>query len=118
MTISEVSEKYGLSVDTLRYYERIGLIPRVARKANGVRNYSQEDCQQIEFIKCMRGAGMPVDALIQYFELFRQGEETVRQRRQMLVDQQKVLLQKRQELDETLQRLEYKIAWYDREING
>lgn len=73
MTISEVSEKYGLTADTLRYYERIGLLPRVARKANGVRDYRQEDCQMIGFIKCLRGAGMPVDLLIQYFGLVKQG---------------------------------------------
>ncbi len=115
MTISEVSEKYELSADTLRYYERIGLIPRVQRKANGVRNYSQEDCQLIEFIKCMRSAGMPVDSLVHYFALLRQGEETIEQRRQMLVNQQEILLKKRQELDETLKRLEYKISWYDKE---
>lgn len=78
MTISEVSEKYGLTADTLRYYERIGLLPRVARKANGVRDYRQEDCQMIGFIKCLRGAGMPVDLLIQYFGLVKQGDATTR----------------------------------------
>lgn len=113
MTISQVSKKYGLSADTLRYYERIGLIPRVDRKANGVRDYRQEDCQMIEFVKYMRSAGMPVEVLVQYFELLRQGEATNEQRRQMLVDQREVLVKKRQEIDETLQRLENKISFYD-----
>lgn len=116
MTISEVSAKYGLSADTLRYYEKIGLLPRVARKANGVRDYQQEDCQMIEFVKCLRSAGMPVEALIEYFALMKQGKATNRQRRQMLVTQQEVLKKKQKALEETLQRLESKIAFYDREI--
>lgn len=116
MTISEVSEKYGLTADTLRYYERIGLLPRVARKANGVRDYRQEDCQMIGFIKCLRGAGMPVDLLIQYFGLVKQGDATTRQRLEMLKSQREVLLNKRQDLEETLTRLEYKISLYDQKL--
>lgn len=116
MTISEVSDKYGLSADTLRYYERIGLLPRVARKANGVRDYRQEDCQMIEFIKCLRGAGMPVDLLIQYFALVKQGDATTRQRLEMLTSQREVLLNRRRELEETLRRLEYKISLYDQKL--
>lgn len=116
MTISEVSEKYGLTADTLRYYERIGLLPRVARKANGVRDYQQEDCQMIGFIKCLRGAGMPVDLLIQYFGLVKQGDATTRQRLEMLKSQREVLLNKRQDLEETLTRLEYKISLYDQKL--
>lgn len=116
MTISEVSDKYGLSADTLRYYERIGLLPRVARKANGVRDYRQEDCQMIEFVKCLRGAGMPVDLLIQYFALVKQGDATTRQRLEMLTSQREVLLNRRRELEETLGRLEYKISLYDQKL--
>lgn len=56
MTISEVSEKYGLTPDTLRYYERIGLIPPVPRTKSGLRDYDESSCNWIEFIKCMRGA--------------------------------------------------------------
>ena len=58
MTIKEVSQKYDLSPDTIRYYERIGLIPPVPRKPNGIRDFDQESCNWIEFIKCMRSAGL------------------------------------------------------------
>ena len=58
MTIKEVSQKYDLSPDTIRYYERIGLIPPVPRKPNGIRDFDQESCNWIEFIKCMRSAGV------------------------------------------------------------
>lgn len=55
MTITEVSEKFNLTPDTLRYYERLGIIPRVNRNKSGNRDYSEEDCRWIEHIKCMRG---------------------------------------------------------------
>ena len=58
MTIAEVSEKYGVTQDTIRYYERIGLVPRVNRKKSGIRDFTQEDCNWVEFIKCMRNAGL------------------------------------------------------------
>ena len=60
MKIKEVSTLYGLSTDTLRYYERIGLIRNVPRDKNGVRNYSEENCHTIAFIKCMRAANVSI----------------------------------------------------------
>ena len=116
MTISEVSKQYGLSADTLRYYEKIGLLPRIGRKENGIRDYQVADCRMIEFVKYMRSAGMPVELLVEYFALVKQGESTNRKRRQMLLNQREVLLKKRQDLDETLKRMEEKIAIYDHEI--
>ena len=59
MTITEVSEKFDLSPDTLRYYERIGLIPPVPRTSGGLRDYREGDLRWVEFIKCMRNAGCP-----------------------------------------------------------
>ena len=66
MTIGEAAQKYDLSVDTLRYYERIGLIPPVPRTPSGLRDYDEESCGWVEFVKCMRSAGVAVEALIQY----------------------------------------------------
>ena len=64
MPITEVSTKYALSADTLRYYERIGLVPPVHRTSGGIRDYTDEDCNWVGFIKCMRGAGLPIEVLI------------------------------------------------------
>ena len=72
MTITEVSKKYDLSQDTLRYYERIGLLPAVNRNKSGIRDYTDEDCKWVEFIKCMRGAGLPIEVLIEYVALFQE----------------------------------------------
>ena len=74
MTIAQVSQKYGVSADTLRYYERIGLLPPVGRTKSGIRDYTEEDCNWVNFIKCMRGAGLPVETLIEYVGLFGQGD--------------------------------------------
>ena len=83
MMIAEVSKRFGLSPDTLRYYERVGLIPPVNRTASGIRDYTEEDCRWIEFIKCMRGAGLSIEVLIKYVSLFQQGDATIDQRKEL-----------------------------------
>ncbi len=113
MTISEVSKKYDLSQDTLRYYERIGLLPGVMRNKSGLRDYSEDDCKWVEFIKCMRGAGLPIEVLIEYVNLFQQGDSTVKTRRELLMEQRSVLVERMEELRKTIERLDYKIEYYD-----
>lgn len=113
MTIAEVSQKYNISQDTHRYYERMGLIPRVNRSKNGIRNYTEEDCKWVEFIKCMRNACLSIEALIEYVILFQQGDKTIEARKEMLVEQRNMLAQKIQEMQKTLERLDNKIARYD-----
>lgn len=116
MTISEVSEKYDLSQDTLRYYERIGLLPNVGRKKNGIRDYSEEDCRWVEFIKCMRSAGLPIEVLIEYVRLFQKGDATIAARKQLLTEQRKELMAKMEAMQESLDRLNYKIESYDQMV--
>lgn len=113
MTIAEVSRAYGISSDTLRYYERIGLIPSVHRKENGIRDYDETDCGWVEFAKCMRGAGLQVEALIEYVALFQQGDETHEARRQILVEQREQLAARLAEMTKTLERLDQKIERYE-----
>lgn len=114
MTITEVSKKYGLSADTLRYYERVGLIPTVNRNKSGVRDYTQEDCNWVEFIKCMRAAGLPIEVLIDYVTMFQQGDSTIDERKALLIDQRKALAEKIEEMNKTLERLDYKIDLYEK----
>ena len=66
MKISEVSEKFKIPIDTLRYYERVGLIPPVNRSDNGIRDFNQTDIDWVDFVKCMRTAGLPIDVLTKY----------------------------------------------------
>lgn len=113
MTIAEVSRKYGLTADTLRYYEKVGLIPAVHRTASGLRDYTEEDCRWVEFIKCMRSAGLPVEVLAEYVTLTQQGDSTREARRQILVEQRTQLKQRLSAMEETLHRLDKKIESYD-----
>ena len=85
MTIAEVSRKYDISADTLRYYERIGLIPPVPRTRGGLRDYGEESCGWIQLMKCMRAAGVQIEALIEYVDLFQQGDATLDARKALLV---------------------------------
>jgi DNA-binding transcriptional MerR regulator len=117
MMIAEVSEKFNVSQDTLRYYERIGLIPRVNRNKSGIRNYTEEDCKWIDFIKCMRqSAGLPVEVLIEYVGLFQQGNETIAARKELLIEQRKQLMTRFEDMKKTLDRLDDKITRYDQTI--
>ncbi len=113
MTISEIAKKYDLTPDTLRYYERIGLIPPVPRNASGLRDYDEESCNWVEFIKCMRSAGLPIEVLIDYVQLFRKGDSTVPARKEILIEQREILRAKIEELQKTLARLDYKIELYE-----
>ena len=80
MTISEVSKKYNITADTIRYYEKEGLIPTVPRNKIGIRDFDENSCGWIEFIKCMRSAGLEIETLKRYVSLFRQGTKTVKEK--------------------------------------
>ena len=116
MTITEVSEKFNLPPDTLRYYERISLIPRVGRSKSGNRDYNEDDCRWVEFVKCMRGAGLPIEVLIEYVSLFQQGEETRDARKEILIEQRKLLQGRMEDMQKTLDRLELKISRYEESV--
>lgn len=117
MTIAEVSEKYGISPDTLRYYEKEGLLPPVKRTAGGIRDYGESDCGWVEFIKCMRSAGLPVEVLAEYVNLFMQGDHTAERRKGILIEQRGKIREKIEELKTVEKRLDYKISNYDKIIS-
>lgn len=114
MTIAEVSKKVNLSADTLRYYERIGLIPEVNRAESGIRNYTEEDLGWIEFSKCMRNAGMSIEALIEYIKLYKKGDVTLEARKQLLISQKDVIKERLEEIQNTFDRINYKIKNYEK----
>lgn len=113
MTITEVSKKYDITADTLRYYERVGMIPPVTRTVSGIRDYQEKDLNWVELAKCMRSAGLPVEAMIEYVKLFQDGDSTIPARLQLLIEQREALLQQRKQIEETLERLNYKISRYE-----
>jgi DNA-binding transcriptional MerR regulator len=112
MKIAEVSERYAVPPDTLRYYERIGLIPPVNRNESGIRDYDEIDVKRVEFIKCMRSAGLPIEVLIAYVRLVQQGDITIETRKEMLKEQREQLVSRMKEMQKTLDMLDYKIKVY------
>ncbi len=116
MKIAEVSEQYGLSSDTLRYYERVGLLPPVNRNESGIRDYNELDLRRVDFIKCMRSAGLPVEVLIEYVALVQQGDKTIEARKEILIDQRKLLVNRMNEMQKTLDILDHKIEVYEKAV--
>lgn len=112
MTIKEVSQKYNISQDTLRYYERVGMIPKVTRTASGIRDYQESDLSWVELVICMRSAGLPVEALIEYVELYQQGDQTFSARLELLQEQRRNLEEQQKQLQAAISKLDYKISRY------
>ncbi len=116
MTIKEVSEKYDISQDTLRYYERVGLIPAVSRTSGGIRNYDDEALSWVENAICMRSAGVPIEALIEYVKLFQEGDSTIQARLELLQEQLAGLEEQKVHIESTMKRLNYKISCYEKAV--
>lgn len=116
MTIKEVAEKYHISQDTLRYYERVKMIPEVTRTSGGIRNYQEEDLRWVELAICMRNAGLPIEVMIEYVNLFQKGDDTIPARLELLYNQMDVLKSQKKQIDETMNRLSYKISRYEKAL--
>ena len=113
MTIKEVSQKYNISSDTLHYYERVGMIPPVTRTAGGIRDYSESDLGWVELALCMRSAGLPIEVMIEYLRLFQEGDATIPARLELLNEQMEALRAQKAQLEDTMNRLAYKIERYE-----
>lgn len=117
MTIKEVSEKYDISSDTLRYYERIGMIPEVTRTASGIRDYQESDLSWVELVICMRKAGVSVESLIEYVKLCMQGDTTFSARLHLLQEEKEKLEEQKSQLETAMKRLDYKISRYQKAVD-
>ncbi len=113
MTIKEVATQENLTPDTLRYYEKEGLIGPIEKTKGGIRNYNENDIVRIRFIKCMRGADLPIDALKKYISLYDMGPSTEKERREILVNEREVLIERLNKMHKALDRLNLKIKLYD-----
>lgn len=114
LKINEVSKKCDISQDTLRYYEKVGLIGPIKKSKSGIRDYSEDDINRIEFVKCMRGADMPIDNLVKYMRLFDIGDETIEERKKLLLLQKENLENKMRDMKKAYDRLNYKIDLYNK----
>ena len=113
MTIKEVAEKYDISADTLRYYERVGMIPKEKRRPNGNRDYQESDLGWVELAICMRSAGLPIEVMIEYVKLYKEGDNTIPARLELLQEQMNALKEQKAQIESTVERLAYKISKYE-----
>lgn len=112
-----MSEKYDISSDTLRYYERIGMIPEVTRTASGIRDYQESDLSWVELVICMRKAGVSVESLIEYVKMCMQGDTTFSARLHLLQEEKEKLEEQRSQLETAMKRLDYKISRYQKAVD-
>lgn len=116
MTIKQVCQRYGLTQDTLRYYEKIGVIPQVHRSASGIRDYDEQDLGWVENAVCLRSAGVPVESIAEYVKLYQAGDETFAARRDLLSRVLSTLTEQRSQLDAAIQKLTYKVGCYEEAV--
>lgn len=108
----EITSETGLTVDTLRYYEKDGILEDIKRHSNGHRIYSSNDLEWLKFIMCLRSTGMPLKKIKQYKDLMNKGEQTASERKALLVEQKERILKEIEILQEALPRIDYKIEYY------
>lgn len=113
MKISDVSKKFNISIQTLRYYEREGLIPAIHRDSNGVRDYQKDELYWIHYVQTLRNSGVTVASIKRYVGLVQKGSETREQRKQILLEQRQALLKKRAQIDDALKHMDIKLESYD-----
>lgn len=113
MTINEVANKFSITQDTLRYYERVGAIPPVGRTNGGIRNYQEEDLKWIQTALCLRDAGVSIEAIVEYVRLYQEDSDDFEARRRLLHHERDLLIEQKQKLEQALSLLEYKISRYE-----
>jgi DNA-binding transcriptional MerR regulator len=110
LTIQQVAHQTGLSIDTLRYYERIGLLEQVGRTESGHRRYTSRDLAWIDLLIRLRDTGMPLAQMVQFARLRRQGDATLAERRLMLEQHQRALEARMRTTEQHMAALQRKIA--------
>ena len=116
MTIKEVCEKFEITSDTLRYYERVGAIPEVSRTPGGTRDYTEEDLKWVRNAICLRNAGVSVESIAEYVRLFQLGDGTIKARLSLLQETREQVLEAKKKYDEALERLDFKIERYNQAV--
>jgi DNA-binding transcriptional MerR regulator len=112
LTIKDVCERFGITADTLRYYEKVGAIPKVGRSQGGIREYDDEALSWVQNAVCLRKAGVSVEAIAEYVRLFNMGDETIKDRLDLLVSEREELGRQLAELTEAVDLLDWKISRY------
>ncbi|MFS0724230.1 MerR family transcriptional regulator [Paenibacillus sp. 1P07SE] len=112
-TINEIAEICHISVHTIRFYDKEGLLPFVTRNSTGNRQFSEADLEVIKLICCLKNSGMQVKDIKHYIDLCMQGKETAPERRQLMVNHRKAILKQIDDFKKNLNLVDLKIGFYD-----
>lgn len=117
-TIGEVSKLTGLSVPTLRYYDKEGLIPNINRNENGLRNFTEQDLGTINIVTCIKGAGASIREIKEYMDLCKLGDSTLEARKQFFIEKKRDVEEQMKHLSEIMKTVEMKIKYYEDAIEA
>ncbi|BCJ95177.1 MerR family transcriptional regulator [Anaerocolumna cellulosilytica] len=111
-TIKQVSEKTGLSIYTLRYYDKEGLLPLIKRSKSGIRRFSDNDISWLKLICCLKNSGMPIEQIKEFMNLCLQGNKTAETRKNIMLAHREKILEQMKQLESSLHTIDYKIDHY------
>ncbi|GKU26481.1 MerR family transcriptional regulator [Clostridium folliculivorans] len=117
-TIRQVAEKMGVTVPTLRYYDKEGLLPFVYRKPNGTRVFKDEDFQRLDIITCMKNSGMSIKDIKRYMDLCEEGDSTLKERMDIFLERKEDVQKQMEELNRVMQAIIHKIGYYETAIEA
>lgn len=117
-TISQVAKRMGVTVPTLRYYDKEGLLPFVDRKPDGTRVFKDEDFQGLEIITCMKNSGMPIKDIKKYMDLCEEGDSSLNERLEVFQKRKEAVEKQMDELNEVMKTINHKISYYETAIEA
>jgi DNA-binding transcriptional MerR regulator len=112
-TIGEVAERSDLSIHTLRYYDKEGLLPFVKRTESGIRKFDDADLEGLKVIECLKRTGMPLRDIKQFLDWCQAGDETLQKRRNLFYERRAAVLEQMAELQKTLDTINFKCWYYE-----
>lgn len=112
-TIKQVAEKLGVTVSTLRYYDKEGLLPFIDKKENGTRIFKDEDFNGLAIISCMKSSGVPIKDIKKYMDLCAEGDSTLEERMQIFLERKEFVEKQIEELNNVMKTIEHKIWYYE-----
>lgn len=117
-TIKQVADKMGISVPTLRYYDKEGLLPFIEKKENGTRIFKESDLRTLEIISCMKASGMPIKDIKRYMDMCLEGDNTLEDRLDIFLKRKDVVKEQMEELNKIMRVIEHKISYYEKAIQA
>ena len=117
-TIKQVAEKKGVSVPTLRYYDKEGLMPFIEKKENGTRVFKDEDFKGLEIITCMKNSGMPIKEIKKYMDMCIEGDSTLIDRLEVFLKRKEIVKKQIEELNNIMNVIDHKIRYYETAIEA